>query len=154
MATVNSDRYGQATYTPDEGEMAVAYGSYEGAGALSTNDVINWFDLPKSAIVMIGYLRGPDVDDGTEAFELDIGISSDTDYYLNSGVISGDAAAPHKAAVGVFAWMEGLWYTTGEGLHSPLSASETVIGTVVAAANSNAGLGALSLVFHYTVQYS
>lgn len=67
------------------------------ATALAQNDTIRMFKLPKGAQPIGGYLAITDIDTGTEALELDVGIeangvnSADPDFFCNSGVITGDA---------------------------------------------------------------
>lgn len=56
---------------------------------------IGW--LPKGAVPIGGYYAATDIDTGTETFDMDIGIaangvdSADPDFFVNSGVQSGDA---------------------------------------------------------------
>jgi len=69
-------------------------------------DTYDFFRLPAGAVPVGGYLAISDIDTGTETFELDIGIANDdtdgeaastiidADYFLNSGVLTGDAETP------------------------------------------------------------
>lgn len=147
MANLNSTRYDASPYKPRQGETAVAWGLMDITAKQSTNDTITWFVLPQDGIVIDGWLRGDDIDDGTETYELDIGNSSDTDKYLDSGVLTGDAVAGTKPETGIRQQLGGTLITTG--FPATLTAEETVIGTVVAAANGT-GTGQLGLWMFYT----
>ena len=75
------------------------YSTYVIAAALSAADIIQMGKLPKGAVPIGGYLAVTDIDTGTEALEIDVGIaangvdSADPDFFTNSGVITGDAGA-------------------------------------------------------------
>lgn len=147
MANLNSDRYDASPYKPNQGETACAIGLLDITVAQSKDDTITWFILPQDGIVIDGWLRGDDIDTGTETYELDIGNSSDPDKYLNSGVLSGDAVTGTKPEVGIRQQLGGTLITTGRP--AALTAEETVIGTVIAAANGG-GTGQLCLYIFYT----
>lgn len=147
MANLNSTRYNKSPYKPMQGETAVAWGLMDITAAQSADDTITWFVLPQDAIVIDGWLRGDDIDTGTETYELDIGNSSDTDKYLDSGVLTGDAVTGTKPETGIRRQLGGTLITTG--FPSALTAEETVLGTVVAAANAG-GTGQLGLWMLYT----
>lgn len=68
-------------------------------------DTYDFFRLPAGAVPVGGELVISDIDTGTETFDLDIGIVAaddfgnggaviDSDYFLNSGVLTGDATTP------------------------------------------------------------
>ena len=67
------------------------------ATALAASDLIDLGFLPKHAIPVGGYMSLTDIDTGTETLDIDIGItangvdSADPDFFLNSGVLTGDA---------------------------------------------------------------
>lgn len=147
MANLNSTRYDASPYKPRQGETATAWGLMDITVAQSKDDTITWFILPQDGIVIDGWLRGDDIDTGTETYELDIGNSSDTDKYLDSGVLSGDAVAGTKPETGIRQQLGGTLITTGHP--DALTAEETVLGTVVAAANAG-GTGQLCLYMFYT----
>ena len=147
MANLNSTRYNKNPYKPMQGETAVAWGLMDITVAQSATDTITWFVLPQDAVVIDGWLRGDDIDTGTETYELDIGNASDTDKYLDSGVLDGDAVTGTKPETGIRRQLGGTLITTG--FPSALTAEETVLGTVVAAANGG-GTGQLGLWMFYT----
>jgi hypothetical protein len=147
MANLNATRYNANPYKPMQGETAVAWSLIDITTIQAKDDTITWFNLPQDGIVIDGWLRGDDLDTGTETYELDIGNSSDTDKYLDSGVLSGDAVAGTKPETGIRRQLGGTLITTG--FPSALTAEETVIGTVVAAANAG-GTGQLGLWMLYT----
>lgn len=134
MATVLSNQYnGPTPGVGDGGNLKVLYGSYEIATALSAADIIKMFVIPKGFTPLFGYLTGDDIDTGTEALELDVGVTGDTTKYLDSGVITGDTIANEKITVGIK-------IPLGEDLMTvkptEVTADTDCIVTVTAAANS------------------
>ena len=146
MANVNSV---QATQRTAQGGSAanlnVAWGTYEIASALSATDTITFFEIPAGASVVGGYLYGDDIDTGTETLQIDIGDASDTDRFINSGVITGDAVTGIKPETGIWLPMFG---TLKDGPYTYTTATD-IIGTIVAAANAG-GTGTVTLVLFYT----
>lgn len=102
MATHLSDQYLDAVPgTGPGGDLKVLYGEKTFTTAPSAGDVIKMFKIPAGFVPLFGYLMGDDIDTGTEAMELDVGITGDTTKYLNSGVITGDTIANEKITVGI-----------------------------------------------------
>lgn len=66
--------------------------------AVATNTIDIGY-LPKGAIVTGGYFSAVDLDTGTEALDMDLGItangvdSADPDFFMNGGTFDGDAIA-------------------------------------------------------------
>lgn len=129
------------------GACYIATGTYEIAAALSANDVIEFCKLPAGAVVVGGFLMADDIDTGTEAFELDIGTSADTDRFLNSGVLTGDAVTGIKPETGILYPLGGTLMTGGP---QTITAETTVQGTVVAAANAG-GTGTVTVTLFYFI---
>lgn len=150
MANLNSDRYNKAPYKPLAGQLGVNFGEVTIAAAQSKDDTITWFYVPQGVVVLDGWLRGDDIDTGTEAYELDIGISGDADKYLNSGVITGDAVTGVKPA-GIMTRLNQntVAASSTDPIPDATTSREQIIGTVIAAANSG-GTGALGLWMEYT----
>lgn len=150
MANINSDRYNAPVQKPMSGVLAVQWASAEILAPQSANDTITWFDIPQDVFVIDGWLRGDDIDTGTETYELDIGTSDDTDKYLNSGVITGDAVTGVKP-VGILERLNQNWVATSssEPFGAATTSEETIIGTVVAAP-AGGGTGKLGLYMLYT----
>jgi len=124
------------------------WGVYEVASALSKNDIVDFFRLPSDSLVIDGYLQGDDLDTGIEALEIDVGVSGDTDKFLNSGVLSGDAVTEHVPLASIRAHFTG----TKDGpvdLAGAAGDKTLVFGTVVAAATSG-GTGTLFCYAEYT----
>lgn len=136
--------------------LKVAWGSYTLATNPTQGDIIEFCWLPKGARILGGWLQGKDVDTGTEALDIDIGLAAngvdaaDTDALLNSGVISGDAITDLRPEAGIFYPFGGLLLDTGP---IKVGADTKVIGTVNAAANAG-GTGILTVVVLYTIDYS
>lgn len=146
MANFNST---QAAASASQGgsnsNVNVAWATREVAAAMTTSDTVTFFDLPAGATVIGGWLMGDDLDTGIETLEIDIGDSGDTDRFLNSGVLTGDAVTGTKPEAGIFI---NLFGTLKDGPHTYTS-DTSVIGTVVAPA-ATGGTGTLTLVMLYT----
>jgi len=102
MATILSNQY--AGVIPGEGSggsLKVLFGSHTFAVAPGAADVVKMFVIPAGFTPLFGWLQGADIDSGTEALELDVGVTGDTTKYLNSGVITGDTIANEKITVGI-----------------------------------------------------
>jgi hypothetical protein len=140
MATVYSNFY-TASGVPKYNVTTPFIGAtYEIASALSASDIITMVRVPANFTVWHGWLMGDDLDTGTEELELDVGISGDTDKFLNSGVITGDAVTGIKPETGI------LYPLFGGGSNLPWTPTEAtdIIVTVAAAAEAG-GTGTLSL---------
>ena len=143
MANTNSVQHTQLTAQVGSlSNLSVAYGFIEIATAQSAADTVTFFTLPAGTTVIGGKLVGDDLDTGTEALEIDIGDSSDTDRFLNSGVITGDAFAAGNVSnvAGILYEMMG---TLPGGPHT-YTADTDIIATFTAAANAG-GTGSLWL---------
>lgn len=85
------------------GSLKVLFGTYTFTSITVINDVVKLFTIPKGFTPLFGKLVGADLDTGTEALELDVGVTGDSTKYLNSGVITGDTGEPNnKITVGIF----------------------------------------------------
>lgn len=116
------------------------WGTYEIAAAASAADTITFFTVPAGTTLFGGKLVGDDIDTGTEELELDIGIAGNTDKFLNSGVLTGDAVTGTKPEVGISIDL------FGEFKDGPITVTEDtdVIGTYTAAAEAG-GTGTITL---------
>ena len=102
MATILSDQYGGVVPGFGEGgNLKVLIGSKTFTVAPSAADVVKMFVIPEGFTPLFGWLQGADIDTGTEALELDVGVTGDATKYLNSGVITGDTIANEKITVGI-----------------------------------------------------
>ncbi len=103
MATANSEQYASGAPIPGSGSSTMLlYGTYADVAALSIGNTVAMFTMPKGFTPMLGWLYGGDIDTGIETAELDVGIVGDATKYLNSGVLTGDTAAPdEKITVGI-----------------------------------------------------
>lgn len=139
MATVSSTQSatGVPVYRPmGKGAVGFAYGVYEIAAALAKDTIVDFFRLPVCKVVD-GFLKGDDLDTGTETLEIDVGYSGATTALLNSGVLSGDAVAGHAPGTQIEAHFTGC--------HSgpvSITAETLIIGSVTAAAAAG-GTGTL-----------
>jgi len=138
------------------GVLQVAYGSYTLAANPTAADIVQLCKLPAGAVVLGGFLRGEDIDTGTEALDIDIGwaanggtgvgATADPDGFGNFGVITGDAVTELKPEVSIFLPLNG---TLKSG---PVSFdAETTIQAVINAPANAGGTGVLWLQVHYVV---
>ena len=145
MASNNSLQYGSKIARPGSGpagDLKVCFGSINIATALSAADTVNFFTAPKGFAPLFGFLQGADLDTGTEALEIDIGISGDTTKYLNSGVITGDAVLEVKPVAGIWMPLAEELFTV---VPTQFAADTDIIATFTAAAAAG-GTGVLTLV--------
>ncbi len=160
MATVASNQY---TYGAVAGHglaqnLKVWYGSYTIASALSANDLINLFKLPKNCLIVGGHMSTTDIDTGTEALEIDVGFTANgggaatfvhadgTTYtnnnsgsasataFIDSGVLTGDTVTDLVAAMN-FRPVQGV--KSGPMFFS----EETVVQAKITAAANAGGTG-------------
>lgn len=136
MANVNSVQHAAGV----EQQPPVMWGTYEIATALSAADTITFFEIPAGTTVHAGWLKADDLDTGIETIEIDIGDASDTDRFLNSGVLTGDAVTGTKPETGISITLFG---TLKDGPHTYTSATN-IIGTITAAA-ATGGTGTVTL---------
>ena len=152
--------------------MAGPTPSYVGGGVLLTRyvtmpvpetpevgDIYEFFRLPAGAVPVGGELVISDIDTGTETFELDVGIYNDdrdgvaastvidADYFLNSGVLTGDAATPPLTNGAERRVFNGPFPT------QPQLLQETIVaGTVIAAAAAG-GTGTMTVRVDYHLPF-
>lgn len=145
MATLTADRAASTVPVSSFGGGIAnfSWGVYELAANPSAADIIKFCKVPACKLVD-GFLRGDDIDTGTEAFDMDIGTSADTDAYGNLGVITGDAVTEVKPETQIWMPLNG---TLKDGPAS-LTAETTIQGLVNAGANAT-GTGTLYLGVYY-----
>ena len=78
MATyaTNQYTYGQPSGHGLGGTLKCWWGVYTISSALSANDLINLFKLPKNCLIVGGHMSTTDIDTGTETLEIDIGFTA------------------------------------------------------------------------------
>lgn len=154
MATLTAARASatQPVYAPmGGGTLAVAWGKITLGANPTAGDIIEFVRLPRGSVVVGGYLRGDDLDTGTEELDIDIGWaangveSADADGFGNLGVLSGDAITDWKPEVSLFMPLNGVLKD------GPVSFSaETVVQGVVNVDAATGGTGDIWLcVFYY-----
>lgn len=144
MANVNTGQQ-QAGTMPGSGafgDLKVLVGEVNIATALSASDTVTFFTAPKGFTPLFGWLKGADLDTGTETLEIDVGISGDATKYLDSGVISGDTVAGGKITVGISLELQEELMTAAM---TAFTADTPIIGTFTAAA-AGGGTGVLKLI--------
>jgi hypothetical protein len=134
------------------GVLHVATGSITLATNPTAADIVEFCYIPAGATIVGGYLRGDDIDTGTEAFDVDIGWedngveAADTDGLGNFGVITGDAVTGWKPEVSIFLPLNGTLKTGPKSFTNKTK----ITGVVNAPANAG-GTGVLWLTVFYTV---
>ena len=103
MASSDTEQYDKQVPQIGSGgsTLKMLFGTIEVGAAASAADTINLFTIPAGFTPFFGYMVGDDIDTGTEALEIDIGVTGDTTKYLDSGVITGDTIANEKITVGI-----------------------------------------------------
>jgi hypothetical protein len=153
MATLTADR-AKSTFpvykSGGAGALCSAWGKYTLAANPTAADIIEFVRLPAGAVVVGGYLRGEDIDTGTETLDIDIGWAAngveaaDPDGFGNFGVITGDAVTEWKPEVSIFLPLNGVLKS------GPVSfTNETIVQGVVNAAAQAGGTGVLWLRVDY-----
>lgn len=143
MASSNTDQYDNKVPQIGSGgsTLKCLYGTIEIGAAASAADTINLFTMPVGFTPLFGRMVGDDLDTGTEALEIDIGITGDTTKYLDSGVITGDTIANEKITVGISIPLQEELMTVKPTL---VTTDTDVIATYTAAANAG-GTGTLTV---------
>jgi hypothetical protein len=131
------------------GLVATAFGSFTLTEVPEVGDIYQLCKLPAGAIPIGGYLSGTDIDTGTETFDMDLGIAAngveaaDPDYFINSGVLTGDAITDLLAA-------GKLWRPIILSSFVALSRETIVQAEVIAVANAG-GTGTVACRIDYTL---
>jgi hypothetical protein len=141
MATTTFDQADSGYPLFSAANCIVARGTKTFTVAPSANDVLEFCKIPAGHTLLLMALYGADLDTGTEALEIDVGITGTTTKYLNSGVITGDVITDLKPEAGIY-------YPIFKGLPEDITTDTTIIGTVTAAANAG-GTGILTLLAWY-----
>ena len=134
------------------GLLHVATGSITLAANPTAADILEFCYIPAGATIVGGYLRGDDIDTGTEALDIDIGWeangveAADTDGLGNFGVITGDAVTELKPEVSIFLPLNG----TLKSGPKTFTNKTKITGVVNAPANAG-GTGVIWLTVFYTV---
>jgi hypothetical protein len=149
MATLTADR-AAATFPVFAGEgggnVKFAYGVYEISSALAQNDVVQMCKVPAGAYIVDGFIRADDLDTGTEALDIDVGTSADTDALGNLGVWTGDAVTDLRPETRIYYPFNGV---LKDG--PLLCSSETTIQLLCNAAANAGGTGTVYCGVYYIV---
>ncbi len=147
MATLTADRAKTEfpVYKPSgAGAVGFAYGVYELAANPADGDVVQMCKVPAGAVIIDGFLRGDDIDTGTEELDIDVGVSGNADQLGNFGVVSGDAVASLKPEVQIYMPLN------GELKDGPVTVSaETTVQLTVNTNAAAGGTGTLYLGVYY-----
>lgn len=147
MATSNSTQYTMPIPGGGPGGAVVAlWATKNFTVAASAADIVKMFVIPKGFVPLYGWLVGADIDTGTEALELDVGVTGDATKYLDSGVITGDTIANEKITVGIKIPLQEDLMTVKP---TALTANTDCIVTVTAAAQAG-GTGQITVMLFGT----
>lgn len=142
MATLLADQYNlPVPGVGASGDLKVLFGSRTFTAAASSADVVKMFKIPAGFTPLFGWLVGSDIDSGTEALELDVGVTGDATKYLDSGVITGDTIANEKITVGIKIPLQEDLMTVKP---TEVTSETDCIVTVTAAANAG-GTGVITV---------
>lgn len=134
------------------GAVNFAYGTYEIGAAVEAGDIFEMCIVPKGAYVIDGFVRGDDIDTGTETLDMDIGWaangtdSADTDGFGNLGVWTGDAVTDLRPEVQIYYPFNGV-LKDGPKLFS----ADTVIQLYANAASAGGHTGTVFVGVYYIV---
>ena len=138
------------------GNVKFAYGTYEIAAAVETDDIFEMCRLPPGAVVIDGFVRGDDIDTGTEALDMDVGWAAngtdaaDPDGFGNLGLWSGDAIPGIKPDVAIYFPFNGILKDGPKTFTSPTA--DTIV-QITAITASNAGhVGTVSVGVYYLAE--
>ncbi len=134
------------------GVLQVAYGTHTFAsGDDEAADVFLMCKIPAGATIIGGYVRGKDLDTGTEALDIDVGWtangaeSADPDGLGNLGLWSGDAATDVRPEVGIYYNFGGVLMTAGPQTFT----RETTIALTVNTPANVLTSGLVTVVVHF-----
>jgi hypothetical protein len=155
MATLTADR-AAATFPVTQGNgpanVCVAWGKYTLTANPTAADILKACKVPAGAVVFAGWVRGEDLDTGTEALDLDVGWAAngsddaDPDGFGNLGVITGDVTTDVKPEVSI------LYQLNGTLKSGPVVfARETTLQIVFNVAANAGGTGVIWLCVLYYV---
>ncbi len=94
MATLTSTRAapGFPVFQPmGSGALGVAYGEYDLTAEPAAASDLAVCKIPAGAVILGGWLRGGDIDTGSETNDINVGISGNDDMLGNFGVLNGAA---------------------------------------------------------------
>lgn len=155
MATFTATRAASAfpVYTPSgAGALGVAYGSYDFAAEQNAAETLAICKVPAGAVILGGWMRGEDMDTGSETLDIDVGyaanadVSADTDAFGNFGILNGAAVTNYLPEGGFLVPLHG---TLKDGPVT-LTAETTILVTFVDDAATFAA-GTLTVVVFYVV---
>lgn len=96
------------------GNLGVAYGSYTFAAEQNAAETLAICKIPKGAIVLGGFLRGGDMDTGSETLDIDVGyaangvVAADPDAFGNFGILNGAAVTNYVPEGGFVVPLHGV----------------------------------------------
>lgn len=146
MANVNSVQHTQkVAQVGGLSNLSVAWATYEIATNPADNDTMTMFTLPAGTTVHAGWLKGDDLDSGTD-LEIDVGDASSSTRFLNSAVLSGDAVTGTKPEVGISI---SLFGTLKDGPYTYTTDTNIILTEKVNAGTGGTGTITLTMLVTY-----
>ena len=134
------------------GVLQVAWGKYALAANPTAADITQMCRLPSGSTPLFGYIGTDDIDTGTEALDIDVGIaangvdSADPDFFSNGGIYTGDNAITDLP----FTNASNVRFFTGPFPVLTLGA-ETIVQVVYNAPANAGGTGTVFVVVCYSI---
>lgn len=149
MATLTSTRAaaGFPVFQPiGSGVLGVAYGEYDLTAEPAAASDLAICKIPKGAVILGGWLRGGDIDTGSETNDINVGIAGNDDMLGNFGVLNGAAVTNYLPEGGFLVPLHGELAT------GPITvASETTILVTFVDDAATFAAGTITVVVFYVV---
>lgn len=139
MATLTATRAAAgfpATLFAGAGVLNVAYGSYDLSAEPAAGSDLAICKVPAGSVILGGWLRGEDIDTGTETNDIDVGTVADPDAFGNFGVLNGAAVTNYLPEGGFLVPLHG---TLKDGPVSITADTDIIVTFVDDAATFAAG---------------
>jgi hypothetical protein len=134
------------------GDLCVAYGTYEIAAVVEDGDIFEMCRVPAGAVVVDGYVRADDIDTGSESLNMDVGWAANGDEvgspagFGDLGVWTGDAVTGVRPEVHNYFPFGGVLKDGPKTFNR-----ETIIQVEANAASAGGHVGTLAVCVFYTV---
>lgn len=139
MATLTATRAAAgfpATLFAGAGVLNVAYGKYDLTAEPAAASDLAICKVPAGCVILGGWLRGEDIDTGSETNDIDVGTVADPDAFGNFGVLNGAAVTNYLPEGGFLVPLHG---TLKDGPVSVTADTDIIVTFVDDAATFAAG---------------
>jgi hypothetical protein len=125
-----------ATLFAGAGVLNVAYGHYDLASEPAAADTLKACKVPAGSVILGGWIRGEDIDTGSETNDIDVGTAADPDAFGNFGILNGAAVTNYLPEGGFLIPLHG---TLKDGPVSVTADTDIIVTFVDDAATFAAG---------------